>query len=33
MKTNKEKMDAKTDASLREIKAEIRTNNEKFEVL
>lgn len=33
MKPNQVKIDAKTDASLREMMAEIRANSEKFEVL
>jgi hypothetical protein len=33
MKTNQERMGAKADANLSEMKAEIRSNNEKFEVL
>jgi hypothetical protein len=30
MKTNKERMEAKTDANLREMKAEMRTNQEEM---
>jgi hypothetical protein len=33
MKTNQERMEAKADANLSEMKAEIRVKNEKFEVL
>jgi ADP-glucose pyrophosphorylase len=33
METNQERMETKADAHLKEMKAELRVNNEKFEVL